>query len=121
MIGPDREEAISYAFTLSRYSWTGLANGKLACMWGVNPTSFVSDMATLWLITTPLVEEHSFLFLRWSRRFVEELMQTTEFSTIHGQVRADFHRSIWWLKWLGFHVQSPTEGLRYFYQEKSKS
>lgn len=121
MIGPDTEDAIAYALVLSRHSWTGLANGEVACMWGINPTSFVSNMATMWMITTPLVEKHAFLFLRWSRRFVEELMQAAEFETIHGQVRADFHRSVSWLKWLGFNVQSPVEGMRYFYLEKSKS
>lgn len=99
----------------SCYCWSGFADGEIACIWGIETETILTDRATLWLVTTPLVEKYSFLFLRFSKIFIESLLKQ-EFSLVHGMVSESFERSKLWLKWLGFTVEPAKDGFRYFYR-----
>lgn len=108
---------IAKAIERSQYSWTGWCDGEVACIWGLDTLTILSDEATLWMISTPLVEEHAFTFIRRSQMFIRELIKQ-RFTLIHGMVDHDFARSIKWLHWLGFKVDAPVNGMQYFHMNR---
>jgi hypothetical protein len=83
----------------SLHAWTGVIEDKIACVWGLIPPSILSDNAYLWLLTTDVVDEHRFTFIRHSQMVVQIMLE--DFPTIVGHVLADHERSKRWLKWLG--------------------
>jgi hypothetical protein len=77
----------------------GYVNGECACVWGLIPPTLLSSSAYLWLLTTDLVEQHKFLFVRHSQRWMEQILKT--YPTIIGDwVPGDLHEKRW-LEWLG--------------------
>lgn len=116
-IGPDKFGAIRAVLDRSSHAWSGFYNDEIVLMWGIQNTGMISGQAYLWLITTELAEKHQFLFVRWSRRFIDELRESGEYKLLTGQVRDSFAKSIWWLKWLGFKVDPPVKGVRFFHWE----
>lgn len=77
----------------------GLINGKFACVWGLIPPTLLSHASWLWLMTTPLVEEHKFLFVRHSQRWLEEALK--RYPEIIGDCITGNDRGRRWLTWLG--------------------
>ena len=77
----------------------GLVDGKVACAWGLIPPTILSQTAYLWLLTTDIIVEHKFLFIRYSQRYVEEALKT--YPNIIGDVVGDNPSAKRWIKWLG--------------------
>jgi hypothetical protein len=86
----------------SIYAWTGLIDGDVACIWGLIAPTILSDKAYLWLLTTDLVDEHQFIFVRHSQLQVQEMLK--EFPTIVGHVKVKDERAKRWLRWLGVRI-----------------
>jgi hypothetical protein len=81
-------------------AWTGLIHPSgIACIWGLVSPTVLSDSAYLWLLTTPVVDDHKFTFVRHSQLVLDRMLE--DFPTIVGHVLADQTRSKRWLKWLG--------------------
>ena len=91
----------------SVFAWTGLVDGQIVCIWGLVPPTLLSDSAYLWLITTPVVEDHKFAFVRHSQIILNGMLDS--FPLIVGHVLADQPQSKKWLKWLGVKFM-PAEG-----------
>ncbi len=87
----------------------GFVDDELACVWGLIPPSLLSTTAYLWLLTTDVVEDHKFLFVRHSQRWIEQALKT--YPTIIGDAVAGNDRGIRWLRWLGAEFGEP-EGKR---------
>lgn len=85
--------------------WIGEINDKIACAWGLVPPSLLSDEAYLWLYSTSAVDEHKFIFVRYSQRLIEEMLKI--YPTIVGVTDAKASDSIRWLKWLGAKFGEP--------------
>ncbi len=90
---------------MSEEAWSCYYNDEIACAWGFYPTSMVSDRAYLWMITTGLVLEHKFIFIRHSQLVVEEALK--KYSVVVGTVRHDNAKAKRWLKWLGATFPGP--------------
>lgn len=104
-LGKNELEIMDYCLRMSESIWTGTVDGKLACMWGLIPPSLMSFQAYLWMMHTPLVEEHTFLFVRYSQLAMKEMLK--EYEVIVGHVEAEQDRSIRWLRWLGAVFDQP--------------
>ena len=76
---PDRQEvwaaahqppkkAILYSLAVSRDARTGLADGRVVCMFGVGTATILSNVGVPWLLATDEMERHARAFLR-GRRF----------------------------------------------------
>lgn len=91
----------------SLFAWTGLVDGHVACVWGLVAPNILSETAYLWLITSPLVDEHKFTFVRHSQMVVKEMLK--QFPLISGHVLSDHERSRRWLKWLGVSFEPSIE------------
>lgn len=96
----------------------GYVNGECACVWGLIPPTLLSSSAYLWLLTTDLVEQHKFLFVRHSQRWMEEALQT--YPIIIGDWIPGDPRAKRWLEWLGA-VFGPFESGRHQFMIRKKS
>lgn len=85
---------------LGPYSFAGLADGRVGCLWGLVFPPNVGGLPRLWLLTTPTIERHRVRFLRESRRFVR--WAASEFGVLEGCVDCENLTSRRWLEWLDF-------------------
>ena len=92
--------------------WAGMVDGEIACLWGLAPPTFLSENAYLWLLTTDIVEEHKFLFIRYSQRYVEEMLKV--YPKIVGHVEVNNLQAVRWIRWLGAKIGEPENGFRPF-------
>jgi hypothetical protein len=106
--GPD-SVIMNTCIAMSSDVWTGLVDGKVACMWGVAPPSLLSFKAYLWLYTTDVLKEHQFVFVRHSQVEIKRLLE--EYDLIVGHCVLGATQSMRWLKWLGATFGEPERGL----------
>lgn len=86
----------------------GLVDSEVACMWGLIPPTLLSTTAYLWLLTTDIVAEHKFLFIRHSQRYIEEALNI--YPTIIGDCLVGNRAAKRWLQWLGAEFTEPVGG-----------
>ena len=98
---------------VSNQVWLGMCDDKIACVWGLIPSSMISNRAYFWLLTTDIVEQHKFLFARHSQIVMEDALK--DYEIILGHVNINNERSKRWLKWLGAKFGEPIEGFLPFY------
>jgi hypothetical protein len=97
--------AMEYCLLMSSWIWIGLIDDKLACIWGLIPPTLISDRAYLWLYTTDVIKEHSFVLVRHSQLIMEEMLK--KYSSIYGHALVGNDKAIRWLKWLGAKFGEP--------------
>jgi hypothetical protein len=102
LLRADGEDLIRGAIVRSSDTWAGTVNGEVACVWGLIPPTILGDKAYLWLITTDLVDQHPFCFVRHSQIAVQELLK--QYPIIYGHVIPSNERGMRWLKWLGARI-----------------
>jgi hypothetical protein len=102
---PDAEKILRECMLRSIEVRYGLLDGEIACMWGLIPPTLLSDKAYLWLLTTDIVAEHKFLFIRHSQRYIEEALKI--YPVIVGDVVLGNVSAMRWLKWLGAEFSEP--------------
>lgn len=95
----------------------GKLDGQVAAVWGLIPPTLLSNSAYLWLLTTDIIAEHKFLFIRYSQRYIEEAL--TYWPVIYGDVIGDNPAAEKWLKFLGAEF-GPREKDRRPFQIKRK-
>lgn len=95
----------------------GLVDGKVACIWGLIPPTLLSQTAYLWLLTTDIIAENKFLFIRHSQRYIEEALK--QYPEIIGDTVISNTPAIRWLKWLGAEF-GESSGLRLPFVIKAK-
>lgn len=105
---PEAEDILRDCMYRSIQVRVGLVDNTVACVWGLIPPTILSDSAWLWLITTDIVAEHKFLFVRHSQRYIEEALK--EYPTILGDCLIDNVPARRWLKWLGAEFSVPVGG-----------
>lgn len=102
---PKAERSLASYIMTSNEVWVGYADDEVACVCGLISPSMLSDQAYLWLITTNLVDEHTFLFVRHSQLWIEQIRK--RYSVITGDVFCDNDRAQRWLRWLGADLGYP--------------
>jgi hypothetical protein len=76
-----------------------MLDSEVACVYGLAPPTAISNRAYLWLLTTDLVEQHKFLFIRHSQLVVEDALK--RYDVITGTVEHRNGPARRWLRWLG--------------------
>lgn len=89
----------------SSRAWAGLADGEIACLFGVAPQSRLTGSGYAWMLATPLIEQHQVTFLRHCRPAVADMAKG--FTYLHNYVDARNTKAIRWLRWLGFTIHAP--------------
>ncbi len=95
----------------SRFSWVGMIDEEIICLWGLIPHSLLSDDAVLWLHVTDKFEGNEFIFVRHSQEVIKNLL-LMEYPVIRGHVLAANGKAIRWLRWLGAEFGPPEEDWR---------
>lgn len=93
------KDILIHCFSLSDKCWVGRADGELACVWGLIPPTMMSEQAYLWLNTTDVVDDHTFVFVRMAQCYMEKMLEM--FPTIVGHCAISQPRAKRWLQWMG--------------------
>lgn len=86
--------------------WLGYADDEPACAFGVIRFGFANPVS-LWLITTPLIEQNKVAFLRGSRQVVGALLR--RYGALTGLVQESNGPAREFAKFLGFALSEPFE------------
>lgn len=70
------------------------------CLWGYRPRSLLGGVVSLWLLSSPLADEHKLAFGRATHKVCYELLAT--WSVIECLVWDKHFLAKHWLTWLGF-------------------
>jgi hypothetical protein len=71
-------DPVGQAKELVHYSteaWVVYFEGRPAVLWGVFSDTLLSDEATIWTVTTSVVDQYPFMFLRGSQELLKYLAQ----------------------------------------------
>jgi hypothetical protein len=101
------EATMQQCLSASRIIYQGKINDRLACVWGLIPPTIMSDRAYIWLHTTEVADEHTFILVRYSQHMIEKMLG--EFEALVGHCKIGNDRAIRWLRWLGAEF-GPYEG-----------
>lgn len=102
---PNADTILRDLVTRSVEVWQGLIDGRAEVVWGIIPPTILSETAWLWLIYTDAVDEHKFIFVRHSQRYIEDVLN--RYPTLIGEVDPRAAFSVRWLKWLGATFGEP--------------
>lgn len=86
----------------SAEAWTGFADDRPVCMFGIVPDSDISNEGHIWLAINRDLKQHARSFLTANRRYLADAL--TRYRRLYGFVFARNTVSIRWLMWLGFVV-----------------
>ena len=93
-------EALLASRAASRETLAGRVDGVAICAFGVGQATLLSDVGIPWLLGTPEIRQHSRVFLRASKRWVEG--QARRYTMLENFVDSRHTRAVKWLGWLGF-------------------
>jgi len=105
---PNAERSLSSFMLASSEVWVGYAGDEVACICGLITPTMLSDRAYLWLLTTSLVDDHPFLFIRHSQVWMEQVKK--RYRLIAGDVEIGNDKAKRWLGWLGAEFGYPSDG-----------
>lgn len=112
-LGGSAEHYVTAEVAKSLQCWTGLIDGQVICIWGIQTIGPLSEDAYVWLACSEALREYPKTFMRHSREALEVFRPL--FKRIYGCVFDDFAESSRWLDWLGFSISAPNDqGLRLF-------
>ena len=110
-LGPDLERMVVKEISDSIVAWAGLGDGKCGALWGVKMAGILSDSGVMWMLGGRLIDEHPLIFLRHSKRALNDLRAT--FKSLQGCVLTEYSQSQRWLEWLGFKIGPDQGGISY--------
>lgn len=96
-------QALLQSIAASRYASSGLADGRVVCMFGIATATTLSFCGVPWMLGAEELPDHSLRFLRLNRGYIRAAQQ--EFTALANFVDARNERSIRWLQWLGFELE----------------
>ena len=95
---PKAVQILTHFMVLSSKVFIGKVDDEIACVWGFIQPSLLSQEAYLWLLTTDLVAEHKFLFIRPAQRFVQQMLEY--YPVIVGDCAHGDYKAMRWLRML---------------------
>jgi hypothetical protein len=96
---PNAEAILARCMSTSTKVWVWSVDGKVGALWGLMQPTVLSDRAYLWMLSTDFVNEHVFLFVRYSQRLIAEMLEMHEMLVGHCELSNP--KAIRWLRWLG--------------------
>lgn len=94
---------ISIANSLEVHSY--IVDDKVTAISGLSTPDYLGDIACPWLLCSDEIRKHPRLFLESTRQWMYE--QLDVYPILQNVVWVGHHRSIKWLKWLGFKLTGP--------------
>jgi len=98
-LGLDAPALLEKALANGYPSFTLMIDGEPAAIFGGTSETMLGE-GRLWMLTTPLILQHTVPLLRASRTFVHWMYE--HYGPVIGMVDAEFDASKRWLQWIGF-------------------
>lgn len=95
-------QAAKYSFKNSAKAFTIRVDGVVAAMYGVNPSSALTDYGIIWMLSTKLVDKHPLHVVRYLKPKLLELCEG--YDEVYNFVSARNVKMINYLQSLGFMV-----------------
>lgn len=99
------EEVLKDGLQLSTYTWAGLRDGSVVCVFGVASPSVLSGKGVPWMVGSPEIDRCAYAFLQRSRIVIQHMLSLYDHLENYVDVRNT--RAIRWLRWLGFEIHPP--------------
>jgi len=96
------ESAMHTGLQISTYTWAGLRDGKVICVFGVASPSVLSGEGVPWMIGSHDLDKCAKGFLPRSRVVLNHMLDL--YPHLENYVDARNTRAIRWLRWLGFKI-----------------
>lgn len=96
------EEILGRCVRRAEMAWSGMVDDEVACIFGVEGASLLSETGYPWMIGTDLIERHAKPFLRRNRKMVGVMLE--RYPYLINYVDARNTKAIEWLRWLGFAI-----------------
>jgi hypothetical protein len=90
----------------SACTFVGYSDDLVACVYGLITPTLLSDRAHMWLLTTDVVNDHKFVFIRHSQVVIEAVLE--RYSQIVGETSVKDEKALRWMKWLGAEFTYPS-------------
>ena len=100
-------EAITGSMLYTEDTLTGLADGRVLCIFGIGQASLISLKGLPWFLSTDLVDEHPLAMARGSMIVFKNMIKHSGFTQLENYVDARYAIAVRWLEWLGFTVSPP--------------
>ncbi len=100
--GKTVRECINETKDIEDNSWVWEHEGKVMCIFGVNPIEDEDCVGAIWMLATKFFDEHEMIFAKTCKSILNEII--TKFKYIFNYVHAENLKSIKWLEWLGFDI-----------------
>lgn len=101
--GANPLESLSRAVIISDHCRTGLANGEIVLMFGTVRHCLLGDNASIWMLATDALAQHSTKFLRECTNEIVSISK--DYGIIENWCDARNGVTLRWLKWLGFTIE----------------
>ncbi len=99
-------EALVSSIRLTDETYTGLADGKVLCIFGIGTASLMSNIGVPWMLSANLVAKHTRAWARGSKVVFKHMAKGTD--RLENCVDARYTSAVRWLAWLGFTIH-PAE------------
>ncbi len=101
------EQGVEHALSVSRDAITGLADGKLVCVYGSQRLTVLGTIGLPWMFSTNELPKHYRAFARKSLRGLEAWR--AEYSLLYVMVDRRNTAAWRWISWLGFILAGTQE------------
>jgi hypothetical protein len=102
---PNALETVAKFVNGSTCTFIGYSDDLVACVYGLITPTLLSDRAHMWLLTTDVVSDHKFVFVRHSQVVIEAILE--RYSQIVGETSVKDEKAVRWMKWLGAEFAYP--------------
>lgn len=82
-----------------------VTKGEPLAMFGICPESLISDRAVIWLLATENLMDIRLEFLRYSRKFINLMLE--EYPYLYNWVDVRNCKSVYWLRKIGANLSDP--------------
>ncbi len=96
------ERVLAYSVAQSMEAWTAFWYDRPIAMWGIGIETALGNVATPWLLTTPLVEGCRVRFARQAKEFIDDKARV--WKVLYGYTDSRYARALKLLRWLGFEI-----------------
>jgi hypothetical protein len=103
---PNALEIMAKFIAGSTCTFVGYADDMVACVYGLITPTLLSDRAHMWLLTTDVVSDHKFVFIRHSQVVIEAILE--KYSQVVGETSVKDEKALRWMKWLGAEFTYPS-------------
>ncbi len=88
---------------LENTSWVWEHDGKVMCIFGVNPVENSDRVGAIWMLATKFFDDHFMIFASACKPILMDILKG--FRYVFNYVYVENSKSIKWLSWLGFKIR----------------